>query len=92
MSVTNEDVRKVARLARIRIDDSRINEVRDDLNKILDFVCQLEEVDCMEVDDAVQYATSLRERRDVCLASDPAVMNNAPQRENNMFVVPKVVE
>ncbi|MDR0632215.1 MAG: Asp-tRNA(Asn)/Glu-tRNA(Gln) amidotransferase subunit GatC [Holosporaceae bacterium] len=93
MSVTNENVKKIAHLARIRVDDSQISEVRDNLNKILDFVDQLEEVDCEGVDAAVdQYATTLRERRDVCLACDLTVMNNAPQKENNMFVVPKVVE
>jgi aspartyl-tRNA(Asn)/glutamyl-tRNA(Gln) amidotransferase subunit C len=92
MSVTNEEIKKVARLARIRMDNSKISEIEGGFNKILDFVSQLVEVDCTKVDDSVQYVTSLHERRDVCLACDPSVMNNAPQKESNMFVVPKVVE
>ncbi|MDR1551197.1 MAG: Asp-tRNA(Asn)/Glu-tRNA(Gln) amidotransferase subunit GatC [Holosporaceae bacterium] len=91
MSVTEGDVRKVAYLARIQISDSRIQEIQEDLNKILGFVEQLREVDCSQIDDTVQYAVSLHERGDIVYASDPAVMNNAPVIENNMFVVPKVV-
>jgi aspartyl-tRNA(Asn)/glutamyl-tRNA(Gln) amidotransferase subunit C len=91
MSVTEADVRKVSFLARIRVDDSKIGEIRDDLNRILNFVEQLKEIDNSEVDGTVRYMTSLHEREDVALACDPAVMDNAPEKWCNMFVVPKVV-
>jgi aspartyl-tRNA(Asn)/glutamyl-tRNA(Gln) amidotransferase subunit C len=91
MSVTEEDVRKAARLARIRMDNSKIGGVRDSLNEILAFVEQLNEVDCSQVNDAAQYSESLREREDVIVVCDSAVMDNASEKELNMFVVPKVV-
>ncbi|MDR0968611.1 MAG: Asp-tRNA(Asn)/Glu-tRNA(Gln) amidotransferase subunit GatC [Holosporaceae bacterium] len=91
MSVAEEDVRKVAYLARIRIDDSKIGEICRSLNKILAFVEQLEEVDCSQINEEVQPSASLRERDDVVVPCDAAVMNNAPEKERNMFVVPKVV-
>jgi aspartyl-tRNA(Asn)/glutamyl-tRNA(Gln) amidotransferase subunit C len=91
MSVTEEDVRKVSHLARIRVDDSQIDAIKSNLNSILSFVEQLREVDCSQVDETVQYVTSLHERADVALPCDPAVMDNAPEKGCNMFVVPKVV-
>jgi aspartyl-tRNA(Asn)/glutamyl-tRNA(Gln) amidotransferase subunit C len=91
MSITEADVRKVSFLARIRVDDSKIREIRDSLNGILNFVEQLEEVDCSRVDDVVQYATSLHEREDIIIPCDPAVMDNAAEKGCNMFIVPKVV-
>ncbi|MDR2158280.1 MAG: Asp-tRNA(Asn)/Glu-tRNA(Gln) amidotransferase subunit GatC [Holosporaceae bacterium] len=91
MSVTEEDVKKVLHLARIRVDDSKINEIKGNLNSILSFVEQLREVDCSQIDETVQYATSLHEREDVSIPCDSAVMDNAPEKGCNMFVVPKVV-
>jgi aspartyl-tRNA(Asn)/glutamyl-tRNA(Gln) amidotransferase subunit C len=91
MSVTEEDVKKVSHLARIRVDDSKISSVRSDLNDILKFVEQLGEVDCGQIDDSLQYVTSLHERKDIAIVCEPAVMNNACEKECNMFVVPKVV-
>jgi aspartyl-tRNA(Asn)/glutamyl-tRNA(Gln) amidotransferase subunit C len=91
MSVTEKDVKKMARLARIRIDDSKIDEICGSLNGILDFVAQLEEVDCSRIGGEIGYAGDSRERKDEIATCDSAVMNNAPDKERNMFVVPKVV-
>jgi aspartyl-tRNA(Asn)/glutamyl-tRNA(Gln) amidotransferase subunit C len=96
MSVTSVDVKKVSNLARIRIEESKIDELCNDLNSILNFVEQLNEIDGSRLqaldEDGRQHAhTSPHERDDVAKACDPAVMDNAPQKECNMFVVPKVV-
>jgi aspartyl-tRNA(Asn)/glutamyl-tRNA(Gln) amidotransferase subunit C len=91
MSVTESDIRKIAYLARIRVADSKIHEVQDSLNQILNFVEQLNEVDCSQVDDVFQYSTNLRERNDVVVVCNPTLERNAPAMECNMFVVPKVV-
>ena len=91
MSVTTEDVEKVSHLAKISISKEKADRMKDDLNKVLHFVEQLSSVDCSEVDDSVEYDAKLHERADVAVESDPAVMNNAPEKECNMFVVPKVL-
>ena len=91
MSVTVDDVKKVAHLARIKIEDSEIAGIQDSMNRILNFVEQLNEIDCSEMNDDVQYTTKLHERADIAVPCDPAVMNNASEKELNMFVVPKVV-
>jgi aspartyl-tRNA(Asn)/glutamyl-tRNA(Gln) amidotransferase subunit C len=91
MSVTEEEVRRVSYLARIRMDDSKIHEIQEGLSKIIQFVEQLKEVDCSQVEDVSQYSASLHEREDIAIACDRTVMSNAPARECNMFIVPKVV-
>ncbi|MBR1734303.1 MAG: Asp-tRNA(Asn)/Glu-tRNA(Gln) amidotransferase subunit GatC [Alphaproteobacteria bacterium] len=91
MTVSVDDVKKVAHLARIKLDESKTNELCESLNSILHFVEQLGEVDCSAVSDDMQYTTTLHEREDVAVPCNPAVMDNAPQKECNMFVVPKVV-
>jgi aspartyl-tRNA(Asn)/glutamyl-tRNA(Gln) amidotransferase subunit C len=84
---------KISHLARIKISESKIDKLRDDLNVILHFVEQLNEVDCSHVQDSWQYASgSTRERDDIVEQCDSAlVLSNAPEKECNMFVVPKVV-
>lgn len=91
MSVTSEDIKKVSHLARIRVEEHEIDEIKNTLNGILTFVEQLKEVDCSKVDDSVQYITSLHEREDQLIDCDDSLMDNAPVKECNMFVVPKVV-
>lgn len=91
MSVTEEDVRNVSRLAKIRVDDTQISNIQESLNKILNFVDQLKEVDCSSIDDSIEYSTSMHERADIDMPCDKAVMNNAPSKDCNMFVVPKVI-
>lgn len=92
MSVTVENVKRVAHLARIKIEESELLKYQDSLNQILDFVGHLDQVDCSGIDDTVQYTSTLHERKDVAKDCDPAVMNNAPQVACNMFVVPKMVQ
>ncbi|MBO7537064.1 MAG: Asp-tRNA(Asn)/Glu-tRNA(Gln) amidotransferase subunit GatC [Alphaproteobacteria bacterium] len=91
MSVTIEDVEKVSHLAKISISKEKAEKMRNDLNKVLHFVEQLSSVDCSGIDDSVEYDAKLHERTDVAVKTDPAVMDNAPQKECNMFVVPKVL-
>lgn len=91
MTVSVEDLKKVAHLARIKLDDSKTEKLRGDLNSILNFVEQLSNVDCSKINDDMQYTTTLHERADIAIPCDSVVMDNAPQKECNMFVVPKVV-
>ena len=93
MAVSVDDVKKAARLAKIRLEDSKIEKLRDDLNSILHFVEQLSAVECLNGDDDLRLATAaMPERADVATPCDSkALLDNAPQKECNMFVVPKVV-
>ena len=95
MSVTDADVRKVARLARISITEDRVAPMTQELNTILGWIEQLNEVDV----DGVEPMTSVVEaslpmREDVVTDGNIAdkVLANAPNAQDGFFVVPKVVE
>ncbi len=95
MSVQTETVVKVAHLARIRIAEERLAPLAGELARILDWVEQLNEVDCDGVEpmtSAVAVAAPLREDAVNDGGDAPAVLRNAPEAEEGFFAVPKVVE
>ncbi|MEM9233630.1 MAG: Asp-tRNA(Asn)/Glu-tRNA(Gln) amidotransferase subunit GatC [Pseudomonadota bacterium] len=99
MSIDRDTVLKVANLARIRLDDARVEPMTAELSTILDWIEQLQEVDVEGVEAmASTVEVSLPMREDV-LATDETgggvpekVVANAPKTEDHFFVVPKVVE
>jgi len=95
MSVDANLVRRIAHLARIRIDDDEIEPLRGELNAILAFFEQLAEVNVEGVEPMTSVTPmEMKKRPDVVTdGGDPeAIMKNAPAREDNFFLVPKVVE
>lgn len=95
MSIDPETVRKVARLARIRVEDEALPALAEDFSRILDFVEQLGEVDVEGVEPMVSV-TPMRLHRRADEATDGGrpdlVLANAPDTREGFFVVPKVVE
>ena len=95
MAIDAATVRKVAKLARIREDEARLEPLAQELNGILAWIEQLNEVDTDGVEPMTSAVeTPLPMREDVVTdGGDPArVLSNAPKSKNNFFVVPKVVE
>jgi aspartyl-tRNA(Asn)/glutamyl-tRNA(Gln) amidotransferase subunit C len=95
MSVDTATVRRVARLARIKVSDEEAERMTGELNSILGFVEQLNEVDVTGVEPMTAVvAMSMKQREDrVTDGGDPAkVTGNAPVSDDDFFVVPKVVE
>jgi aspartyl-tRNA(Asn)/glutamyl-tRNA(Gln) amidotransferase subunit C len=95
MAIDVATVRKVARLARIREPEARLESLAQELNGIITWIEQLNEVDTDGVEPmASAVKVSLPMREDVVTeGGDPArVLANAPRSERNFFVVPKVVE
>ena len=95
MSVDKETVKRVARLARIKVSDAEAEALRADLNTILGWVEQLNEVDV----DGVEPMTSvipmaMKKRPDEVTDGGKAgdIVANAPATQENFFLVPKVVE
>lgn len=99
MSIDRDTVLKVANLARIKLDEARVEPMTKELSSILDWIEQLNEVDIEGVEAmASTVEVSLPMREDV-LTEGPTgggkpeqVVANAPKTEDNFFVVPKVVE
>jgi aspartyl-tRNA(Asn)/glutamyl-tRNA(Gln) amidotransferase subunit C len=95
MSVSPEQVRHIAKLARIGMSDAEIEALVPELNNILGWVEQLGEVDTDGVEPlATVIDLKLRLRDDVVTAGDirDAVLANAPEAQHGFFAVPKVIE
>ena len=95
MAVTTQDVQKIARLARIAMSEDDAAALAPELNKILGFVEQLEEVDTSSVAPmAAVIPNTLRLRDDAVTDGDvrEKVLANAPARQDGFFGVPKVIE
>ena len=95
MSVDHDTVRRVARLARIAVSDAEAEKLRADLNTILGFVEQLNEVDVTGVEPMTAVvAMKMKMREDAVTDGEmPAeVLANAPANAGEFFAVPKVVE
>lgn len=95
MSVTADDVRRIARLARIAEPTDRIDTLVGELNGILDWIEMLNEVDVEGVEPMttpVKFA--LPQRVDVVTDGNvrDKVLANAPKSDEGFFVVPKSVE
>lgn len=95
MSVDSDTVRRIAHLARIRLPEERVEPMREQLNTILAFVEQLDEVDTEGVEPMTSVVeTTMRLRADAITDGNKAddVVANAPSSEDGFFMVPKVVE
>lgn len=95
MSVDQTTVKRVASLARIAITDERAETMRDELNTILGFVEQLNEVDIEGVEPMTSVVEMAMKKRDDVVTDGgiaEAVTANAPASDDHFFMVPKVVE
>ncbi len=95
MSVDKATVRRIAHLARIGVEEEELEGLSGELSSILNWIEQLHEVDTENVPPlaSVNHATLLPREDVVNDGGDPdAVLANAPERHDDFFAVPKVVE
>ena len=95
MSVDKNTVAKIARLARIHVPDERQQAIATELNGILSWVDELNEVDTKNVEPLANVTGhSLPMREDIVTDGDriDEVLANVPESTGGFFVVPKVVE
>jgi aspartyl-tRNA(Asn)/glutamyl-tRNA(Gln) amidotransferase subunit C len=95
MSVDKDTVRRIARLARLRLEEDRVAPMMDELNGILAWVEQLKEANVEGVAPLTSVVEQKLKMRDDVVTDGgypKDLMQNAPQGEDDFFVVPKVVE
>jgi aspartyl-tRNA(Asn)/glutamyl-tRNA(Gln) amidotransferase subunit C len=95
MSVDQKTVRRIAHLARIAVADEDVPHLQGELNAILSFVEQLNEVDVEGVEPMTSVTPMVMRMRQDGVSDGycpEKVLRNAPLTEDNFFVVPKVVE
>jgi aspartyl-tRNA(Asn)/glutamyl-tRNA(Gln) amidotransferase subunit C len=95
MSLDSATVRRIARLARIHVEDAEAEQLAGELNGILGWIEQLNEVDVEGIDPltgAAQMAMRLRADEVTDGGIPDLVLGNAPDRAGTFYAVPKVVE
>ena len=95
MSIDTATAAKVAKLARIKVEDNALPALAEEFNLILGFIEQLNEVDIEGVDPMTSVTPQrLKRRVDQITEGDKQtlVLSNAPDAREGFFAVPKVVE
>jgi aspartyl-tRNA(Asn)/glutamyl-tRNA(Gln) amidotransferase subunit C len=100
MSVSPEQVRHIAKLARIAMSDEELDRLLPELNNILGWVEQLGEVDTDGVEPLATVIDQKLRLRDDVVNADPLtgggirddILANAPEAQHGFFAVPKVIE
>ena len=92
--INSSDVRKVAQLARLELPEDQIETYTSQLEEILSYVDQLQEIDTQNVPQttrAVEVVNAMREDMVVLNSSREEILNQAPHREGDFFRVPKIL-
>ena len=95
MKIDKNTTLKIAKLSRIKIEDDEVDELSSQLSSIVDWVEQLNEVDTENVEPLSNVSMSkLPLRKDIVSIENNSkeVLSNAPDKLENYFAVPKVVE
>ena len=93
-SVSREDVRRIARLARIRIEDAEADSLARDLGAVLGYVELLDSLDTSGVEatsTVIPLATPLRADEPAAPLAPDVVVMNAPAAQGSAFAVPRVL-
>ena len=95
MSIDKDKIKHVSTLARISIDDKKIDGLTKDLSSIFNFIEQLNELNTSKVDPLSSILNEpLRSRKDEINDGKirEKILENSPQKNDEFFVVPKVIE
>ena len=95
MSIDKDTVKHIAKLARISLDEKKINSLSKDLSSIMEFIDNLNELNTEKIAPLTSIIeASLRSRKDE--VSDDKIrdqiLKNSPEKNEEFFVVPKVIE
>ena len=95
MSLDKSTLERVAYLARIKLNNSEIDKMTEELNNIMKWIEELNEVDITNVQAMTGVSNmTLREREDKVTDGgyQDKIVSNAPEKIDNSFTVPKVIE
>ena len=92
--ISRDQVKKVANLARLELNESEIQNHAEQLEKILDYIKQLEKINTEDIScttRAIEVVNVLRKDEKKNYLNSEELLNLAPSRENNFFKVPKII-
>lgn len=93
--LSEDDIRKVADLARMNLSDSEVAELRPQLSKLIDYVAVLDEVDTENVEPmvhAIEQTNVFRDDTPDAPLSREDALANAPKTDGKYFLVPPIIE
>ena len=93
--ITEEQVKKVAELARLKLNNNQVKHHAEQIEKILDYVNQLEKIDTNGVPcttRAIEVVNVLRSDANNKFEDRDELLDLAPERENDFFKVPKIIK
>lgn len=93
MPITKNDVKNISKLACIRLEDDKVEPMVTELNTIMDWIEKLREVDVSGIDLHKKETASIPERQDKSTEGNkaPQVLANAPDKIEDWFAVPKMI-
>ena len=94
MPIDKNQVKKVAKLSRISLDDSKLESLSKDLVSILNFVEQLNKLDTNEIKPLTSIIDKSLDTRDDTVSDGQIkdqILKNSPEKNEHFFIVPKVV-
>ena len=92
--ISSDEVKKVAQLARLELNENEINQHAEQLEKILEYIKQLEKINTEDVPcttRAIEVVNVLRKDEKKNYANSEEILDLAPSRENKFFKVPKII-
>ena len=92
--ISSDEVKKVAQLARLELNESEINQHAEQLEKILEYIKQLEKINTEDVPcttRAIEVVNVLRKDENKNYENSEEILDLAPSRENKFFKVPKII-
>jgi len=95
MSIDKDTVKHIAKLARISLDEKKINSLSKDLSSIIEFIQKLNELNTERTIPLTSIINaSLQSRKDEVLDGKirDQILKNSPEKNEEFFVVPKVIE
>ena len=95
MPIDKSQVKKVAKLSRISLDDSKLESLSKDLVSILNFVEQLNKLDTNEIKPLTSIIDKSLDTRDDSVSDGQIkdqILKNSPEKNEDFFIVPKVVD
>ena len=92
--ITSDEVKKVAQLARLELNESEIDQHAEQLEKILDYINQLEKINTENIPcttRAIEVVNVLRKDQKKDYENSEELLDLAPSRESKFFKVPKII-
>ena len=93
--ISREEVSKVAKLAKLKLNDEQIDNHATQIEKILDYINQLEKIDTKNIPcttRAIEVINNFRSDAKEIYEDRDDILNQAPSRENDFFKVPKIIK